>query len=208
MLNHIKNKLRFNGSQEAVISVMNFIKNGDRAIDFRKIVPRPATLMIESSSNQTAGIEYLKCLRKGLSKSVALASTFGVAIETKHERKCIRLGRIANYNEEKYGFTDWYGWCRDNWGTEWNAYDDCEYDGCIEFTTAWSGVPYLMRKLSEKFPDIIIDYSFADEDYGYNACEYSFAGGIVTRHIEHNKGTQEDIDFSRQLWGEDYDEQP
>ncbi|ANY71675.1 hypothetical protein BBD41_03245 [Paenibacillus ihbetae] len=65
------------------------------------------------------------------------------------------------------------GWARLNWGTKWNAYEQPDKrngGGIIYFNTAWNGVPDLIRKIAWIFPEIEIEYSFADEDLGSSNC--------------------------------------
>lgn len=72
----------------------------------------------------------------------------------------------------------WYTWNIENWGTKWNLMDPESISiNKFSFETAWSGVPDLMRKLSEMNPGLKIVYTFADEDTGYNTGCYIFNSG-------------------------------
>ncbi len=52
-------------------------------------------------------------------------------------------------------------WNYDNWGTKYNAfYQESENPNTISFVTMNYGVPSLMVKLSEKFPEVIFIYHF------------------------------------------------
>jgi hypothetical protein len=53
----------------------------------------------------------------------------------------------------------------------------------IYFKTAWSGVPDLIFKLAWIFPDVIFDYSFADEDLGSHIARYVFQGINILQRI-------------------------
>ena len=67
-----------------------------------------------------------------------------------------------------------------NWGTKWNAYDCYTDDPCggrLEFNTAWDGVPSIIQKISERFPDVLIHYGWADEDIGNNTGRIDFKNG-------------------------------
>lgn len=77
-------------------------------------------------------------------------------------------GNLGLEEREKYGADNWYDWSIQNWGTKWNAYDVSWSMYSVCFDTAWSSVPKIIKKLSEKFPDVKIDYRWADEDIGYN----------------------------------------
>lgn len=91
--------------------------------------------------------------------------------------KWIFSGNLGREEEQKYGKQNcWYEWCLKNWGTKWNAYDQ-EFNkitNTLYFDTAWSGVPELISKLAWIFPNVKIDYSWADEDLGYNVGKCSF----------------------------------
>lgn len=85
---------------------------------------------------------------------------------------------ITIEDEKKYGgentSIEW-GW--KHWGTKWNAYrqpDERSKYGTVYFTTAWAGVADLIEKIAWMFPDVIIDYAYADEDFGYNVGMYQF----------------------------------
>lgn len=91
-------------------------------------------------------------------------------------------GATAVENMKQYDATNWFHWCIENWGTKWNAYDCVEMDpedGYMTFLTAWSGVPQIVQKISEKFPDVPVHYSWADEDFGYNTGRLEFLAGEV-----------------------------
>lgn len=96
--------------------------------------------------------------------------------------EAFKLGEKAVYNMRKYGATTWYHWRIKHWGSKWEAYD-CEEvnpeDGCLRFCTAWNSVLNIVEKLSERFPDVLIHYFWADEDVGYNVGKAEFKGGRI-----------------------------
>lgn len=73
---------------------------------------------------------------------------------------------------------NWYSWRCAYWGTKWNAYDSYwSDDNTLCFYTAWSFCHQIVRQLSSAFPDITIDFIYADEDAGYNCGEGTFYNG-------------------------------
>ncbi|RXI70517.1 hypothetical protein [Clostridium tetani] len=85
---------------------------------------------------------------------------------------------ISTIDEEKYGKENTcIAWARKNWGTKWNAYsqpDDRNTENTIYFQTAWKGIPELIQKIAWIFPNVEIEYSWCDEDFGYNLGRYRF----------------------------------
>lgn len=64
------------------------------------------------------------------------------------------------------GYESWYGWSVANWGTKWNAYSIREWDDeeqSIYFETAWSPPQPVIEVLSQKFPEVSFEISYADE---------------------------------------------
>lgn len=100
----------------------------------------------------------------------------------------IYRGNLSKQEKQLYGSDNcWYDWSINNWGTKWDAYNsfiDSQYR--ITFDTAWSGVPKLMGLLSQKFPGVIFDYKYADEDAGYNVDHYRFNNGRILKHYDIN----------------------
>lgn len=106
---------------------------------------------------------------------------------------------LSEVQEIKYGEENcWYKWSIKNWGTKWNAIRPSRKDNIIEFETAWSGVPDLIRKLTFIFPEVEIKYSFADEDIGHNLGCYSFKDAEIKRAIFECE--EDAISFANALW--------
>jgi len=67
----------------------------------------------------------------------------------------------------------WYDWCIENWGTKWDVNETYENDeGYICFDTAWSTPHEIICELSIRYPELIFEVTFADEDLGNNCGMY------------------------------------
>jgi hypothetical protein len=76
-------------------------------------------------------------------------------------------GDLSEERYDLFGDNNWYDWCIQNWGTQWNAYNTDvtrplkEGDvGKIVFITAWNSVDDIVRELSAEFPQLEITYDF------------------------------------------------
>ena len=114
--------------------------------------------------------------------------------------KWVFEGNLGKKEEEKYGKENcWYEWSIKNWGTKWNAFSSSESDNVIEFETAWNGVPELISKLGVIFPDVEFEYSFADENIGYNIGKFEFKDTIITSTFLMG-GSKEAYELAFDLW--------
>lgn len=78
----------------------------------------------------------------------------------------------------RYGACDWYHWCRNEWGTKWNAFYAETKENMLTFWTAWNGVPELMRKMSALDGiDFPIYYQFGLEIFGKDTGELILQNG-------------------------------
>ena len=106
---------------------------------------------------------------------------------------------------QKYGYADWYGWQSNNWGTKWNAYSQHEISGnVIKFETAWSTPFPLMKAMSEKYPEVIINVRYADEDFGHNVGEYSLKAGIIVLKNQPEGGSKEAVKMAVEIQQDEY----
>lgn len=182
MPNHISNRLLVSGSAERVKEIISFLirKNdqiGEEFFDFNRIVPMPKGIDIESSSEGDLGMGELLYRGAKSYQYAPLHEAWEKAMATAPEKRkadALALGKQYLLNIANHGAKCWYEWSLRNWGTKWNAYDlayGVSLDGkevIFNFNTAWSGVPELMSKLVEKFPDLYFEYEYADEDWGNN----------------------------------------
>lgn len=169
MPNHVQNRITFSGTMKDVERVFDFLKGEDTVIDFNKIIPMPEELDIESNSDGTNGMNYLLYLHNKVAN--AHFEEYYERVESFPEdrkNKCIELGKAYLSNISKYGHATWYEWCRANWGTKWNAYETYREGDALYFQTAWSAVPDIVSKIAEMFPEVGLEYEWADEDFGYN----------------------------------------
>ncbi len=74
---------------------------------------------------------------------------------------------------------------RKHWGTKWNACESVANAsaGTAQFDTAWSCPAPVFEALSKKFPDDVIEVTFADEDIGSNCGSFTLKAG---EHIASN----------------------
>lgn len=190
MPNHITNKIEFYGDQENINKVFDLIKGEDGCIDFEKIIPMPKELTIESSSNNELAIvcylsNKLTIPFEQLDKNYLAYVTnmfdpnwprtlYEERLPDRKEEfdKLYELGKTCCENIRKYGYIDWYDWCRDKWGTKWNAYDTYfdESTNIMEFDTAWSCPLPVLDKLAEICYGYGVSFTgkWADEDRGSN----------------------------------------
>ncbi|MFA5934931.1 MAG: hypothetical protein WC827_03550 [Candidatus Paceibacterota bacterium] len=148
--------------------------------DFEKVVPMPESLHINSGSNGDMGYSILH------GKSENCFMDMGEQLRRFYERDikeriCILEEGIAyEKNMIEYGFKTWYDWSIANWGTKWNS-SDCEKisENTFDFTTAWSGVPSIIEKISFQFPDITFLYYYSDENTGYNCGIGKYQNGEI-----------------------------
>ena len=102
------------------------------------------------------------------------------------------------------GDKNWYDWSIHNWGTKWNAYgsDDLPpVDDSLVFQTAWSAVPNVVQELSSRYPDVVMEYGWADEDFGSNTGSMEFKGGDVISVYLPDDQTPEAYEFAAAVQG-------
>lgn len=109
-------------------------------------------------------------------------------------------GMCYSRNMAEYGYTTWYNWCVDVWGTKWNACDSVvsvnEDHVEVMFNTAWSMPEGIFEAIAEKYLTLSIDGVFADEDIGSNCGTFTIVDGEFT--IDDLSGNTE---FACGVWG-------
>lgn len=78
-------------------------------------------------------------------------------------------------------------WREQRWGTKWEAggFDNPvnwsrEETGPLQFETAWNTPIPVIKKLSERFPELIFRVLYADQDAGWNCGSYACIAGDIT----------------------------
>jgi hypothetical protein len=119
------------------------------------------------------------------------------------------LGKKAFQNQQRWGFTTWYGFCTNQWGTKWNAYGyegGVQFDGkSLRFLTAWAPPEPIIAKLAEMYPDLDFTHQWADEDIGYNCGEDEYHNGSLCG--EYRPAGVEAVEYANGLWGNDEQEE-
>lgn len=71
----------------------------------------------------------------------------------------------------------------------------------LEFFTAWSSVPEIIKLLSEKFPDQRLTYRWADEDIGMNVGTQVYQNGEIVDHDIPVDGSREAYEMAADIRG-------
>lgn len=205
MPNNVKNRLIIKGEKTRVAECIKSLEaeksrvnefNGETEtwityMDFETIVPQPKSLADAVADGLADDAIYYFAEKYRRHNGGLRLSTISdnSSIYEKIEKELARMDdkrrekSLANMwlcakNVIDYGYATWYDWNRANWGTKWNAYDtEVSGDDTIIFCTAWSCVAGLIKKLSAMWPDLTFEYTYADEDTGYNCGRYEFEKG-------------------------------
>jgi hypothetical protein len=241
MPNWVRTRLTFNGDRSRIDELKTFVKSETKdesgklytnLFDFNKVVPMPEELNISSSSSGEWGMRYILLNAKHSILWNDDDRSFMERMEKQKEKnpdrfnEDIELGKKYMSNILKYGYKDWYDFCSssDGWNTKWNA---CEVEWTdenqVEFETAWSFCFNVVIQLSKKFPDVAIEFSYADEGSGSNTgtgtikdgeeidCEYPEAGDnrayeiYLSLHPECEDELVYDPDLDTYKWIDQYE---
>ena len=78
----------------------------------------------------------------------------------------------AMLNKAKYGYTDWYEWKCEEWGTKWDAceshidHNDINYFA-VTFESAWSPPTNWIKNIMQDFPDLSFTLEYEEPGMGY-----------------------------------------
>ena len=224
MPNHVTNTIRIHANPERIQEILKDIQNDEAGIgslDFNKLIFKPKSLNIEAGSRTQKGSELYRAFLKESMELMAYNLINNVPKETVNEtvEKLIgkytqlaesdpglfTLGQQAYNNIVQYGYPTWYEWSNANWGTKWNAYEFRPYGGgdSISFLTAWDSVPNILAALSMKYPDVSFDYSWADENIGYNVGKSTYLDGSVIDSYIPMEGSKEAYELFAEIMGVD-----
>ena len=100
--------------------------------------------------------------------------------------------------ESRFGHNNWYDWNNWNWGTKWDCSESIysQEDKMLEFQTAWSCPQEILLRMSEMFPDIQFNGSYADEDFGSNVGYITNGGAYSLDDL-----SEEACETAATLWG-------
>lgn len=204
MPNHVRNVIKMQGITE--LPLFRTYDDGSKGFDFNKMIPMPESLNIDSGSminycaiyyltdRCTVPVSRVSAEKKAVITKMISNNMFGseewiqrifnkvmerAFDETESRRKKMYDdGKTYVENLQNYGYSTWYDWCIENWGTKWNSYDnEAEGKDCIKFSTAWSDPEPIIRKLAEMYPEMKIEHWWADEDTGNNTGYRIFESG-------------------------------
>lgn len=174
MANDVLNRMTVTGPDEVVARLFDFIKGENEMgeellIDFNKIIPMPAELMVEDSVRSKEAEAYVFVHEHNLPDPRTIGfyqfPNADQAMKDPEEfKRYLHLGNQLVSNRKKYGYSTWYDWRQDKWGANWNA-DDCIKvdEHTIQFITPWNGVHNVIQALAQIFPDVAIAYDYADD---------------------------------------------
>ena len=216
MPNHITNVIEFDCSVERFKEIAKSLRSNPEEplgqVDFNKLIPMPESLAIEAGSRGEAGY---KAYKEFVVQSMPLDDASREHLEEtfkarfKDDPETWELGKQYFQNIMQYGCPNWYDWCCEHWNTKWNAYDCARIepsDKRLEFSTAWSSVPPIIEAISKKYPDVTMNYSWADEDIGYNVGRITIRNGEVLDENIPEGGTRAAYEMAADIRGDDLED--
>ena len=188
--------------------VIDMSEDSEKVFSFQRISPTPAELVNTVSPSPRPTIQKV-INRKGEEETVEVYPMFINEWEMK-----AAAGRgetppepiICNNAtpqmckdlESRFGHSNWYDWNNWNWGTKWDCSESIysQEDKMLEFQTAWACPQEILLRMSEIFPDLQFNGSYADEDFGSNA-------GYIENGVPYafDTSSEEACETAATLWG-------
>jgi hypothetical protein len=88
----------------------------------------------------------------------------------------------------KYGYSNWYDWCCDNWGSKWSdrettLAEDSEKRQHWCFQSAWSPMGGLIEKVSERYDKLLFGLSYTEESNAFAGFSIIGKGKIIENQM-------------------------
>lgn len=167
-------------------------EDGKKFFDFNTLIPMPEELNLDAGAPEMVSIRaVLNKIRKfGIGRFV------DIGIDEKYVNE-ERLIEYANFrgmafsdlereglkyirNLVYFGYSSWFDWRCQYWGTKWNAMETEIIDeDTISFWTAWNNPSPIIAELGKRYPDREIEHWWADEDIGYNSGHRLVYGDMI-----------------------------
>lgn len=188
----VKNMLRAKGLAKLPIFGEN--EDGKEIFDFNALVPMPDTLDVDSGPIEKKAIEAAK-------RKLRMAGANMPIPGRKEATELEKAGLAYITNIILYGYSSWYDWRMDKWGTKWNSYDlKCVDMDTIIFSTDTNAPEQIIRALAARYPMLTIEHWWSGEEPGhytgyreYNA-EYNDDGHFADE-------SQDAFEIFAKLWG-------
>ncbi len=173
------------------------------SFDYNSVIPMPAELNIEESSSVTTGYDALygdwtEPAKYWTWKEAATSLGMPFPLESREQLlACIRsldcaaiyLEPARQYKEniDRFGHGSWYGWCKQHWGTKWNAEDSAvtlEPQQLVVTFTATNAFPKpVVSALSRKWPELDFKVLYVDEYLRWGR-DFSIRNGKETAKVK------------------------
>jgi len=111
---------------------------------------------------------------------------------------------------EKFGFSDWYSWRVNNWGTKWdvsesNIMDDDGEAFTVSFDSAWSPPSPWLEHIAPQFPELKFRMTYQEPGMGYcGYCSWNAEDGFDSDDDElqftDEDGNQVEYDSENDKW--------
>lgn len=84
----------------------------------------------------------------------------------------------AKIYREKYGYSNWYDWRVDNWGTKWDvdAHIDIltDTEARVVFDSAWAPPCAWLKNIAPDFPNVKFHLEYEEAGWGFQGNTYAF----------------------------------
>ena len=221
MPNHVTHKMIVTGEQSRLDEFKEYVSGEEDCdcISFDKIIPMPKILRDTVSGGGVSEGEIALLIMEGnleawsewvhRYESVTSPDEY-VAYIKQHRPNSIEQAMLCRQAKEETGYSDWYSWSIENWGTKWDAYDTSlsEEYGRLEyvFDTAWSVPEPIFNKLFDKFPDLNFEIGFFDEGHFFWGYVFIINGVASSRINDENDKANLCIELKGYDPNENYDE--
>lgn len=171
--------LKLKGERSSVSKAMYSICT-DNVIDFNKIMKVPEDLFF----NKEDITKEIDEMINGIFPSIADIKLLITKLEDEDHKKKAHsyVDRYMRDNKRKYGCIDHYDWKEKNWGSYGSpdlkdcssANDDLVF---IKFSWLDKYKKDIWLHLSEQYPNITFELSYADEQFGFDTGKVEFKNG-------------------------------
>lgn len=188
----VKNMLRAPGLAKLPIFGAN--EEGDRNFDFNTLVPMPPELEIADGS----------ITNKATEAAIKRVRQYKLDTRSPERRQATELEMLGlKYvrNIILYGYSSWYEWRNEMWGTKWNSYDLKEIDrDTILFTTANDTPEPVIRALVARYPMLTFEHWWSGEEPGHYTGHRVYSAENTEELYDDE--SQDAFEVFRTLWGD------